>query len=130
MNLLRKYKIHKFTPCLSEHDFKIIDFINMKLSNLMKYEKFYIMIFYMNKDGLIIFEHNIKDNSIWISGKNLYDILLNTYNMKHADINYFIFHIIKNKYDSYIINNKIYRSERDYKSEEIIELDHKNMINV
>jgi hypothetical protein len=88
MNLTRKYKIHRLTPCLNEQELEIINFIESKIKGLeaVKNDKNPKSTFYINSKGQIILERDDKNDILWVRYKDFWKVLEEKYLLKYADV--------------------------------------------
>lgn len=80
----------KLVYCLKEDNREkfLLDIFNGMILKLNK--DFPDMVYYKNKDGKYLFEHNLKNGTLYVSYSNIWSIFEKKYNMKHNEIQVFI----------------------------------------
>jgi len=88
MNLVRKYKIHRLSPCLNEKELEIISFIENKLKGLklVKKDEYPQYTFYMDSDSITILQQDDKNDRLWIRHKDFWGVLQEKYFLEYIDI--------------------------------------------
>jgi len=89
MNLIRKYKLHKLTPCLNEEELKTITFIENKIKGLklVKKKKYPESTFYVNYyDGTTILEQDDRDDRLRVMYVGFWELLERGYFLKSPEI--------------------------------------------
>lgn len=109
-NIIRRIKIHKLTPVLTEFDLELISFIEYKLSNLKQYTDtnnciLKDTILFGNAYKECIFRVDMKYKKIWIKGSGFYDTLLHKYNLSLDNIDIILKYFINKIYKEYDISD-------------------------
>jgi len=88
MNLTRKYKIHRLSPCLNKKEIEIISFIENKLKGLklVKKDEYPQYRFYVNSDDETILQQSITSDRLLIGYKGFWEVLETTYLLEYIDI--------------------------------------------
>jgi len=88
MNLTRKYKIHRLSPCLNDAEIEIINFIENKIKDLkpIKKDEYPQSIFYLDSDGLSILEQDDINDKLWVRHKDFWEVLETKYLLKYTEI--------------------------------------------
>jgi hypothetical protein len=101
-NIIRKIKIHKIVPVLSEQELEIINFIENKLDNLKEF--IYPIykdrdIFYMNDKGDMILDIDYTRKQFYIRYQGFWKILQDHFKLEETEIKlilkYFLEHKLK-----------------------------------
>jgi len=87
MNLVRKYKIHKLTPCLDEKELEIITFIENKLNDLklVKKNDYPESVFYVDSGGVTILEQDNKHDRLWVRYRYFWKVLEDKYLLNYHE---------------------------------------------
>jgi len=88
MNLTRKYKIHRLSPCLNKKEIEIISFIEsmLKRLKLVKRDDYPESIFYVNSDDKFILEHDDENGRLWVRYNDFWEVLEEKYLLEYIDI--------------------------------------------
>jgi len=87
MNLVRKYKIHRLSPCLNEKELEIITFIENKLKGLkpIKKDKYPKSTFYVNSDDVSILQQDDLNDILRVIYKDFWVVLQTKYLLNYPD---------------------------------------------
>jgi hypothetical protein len=88
MNLTRKYKIHRLTPCLKGKDLEIIEFIESEIKGLkpIKNDDYPKSTFYINSKSQTILNQDDDNDVLWVKYYNFWEVLEEKYLLKYADV--------------------------------------------
>jgi len=88
MNLIRKYKIHRLSPCLNGDELEIISFIENKLKDLkvVKRDNYPESTFYIDSYDETILEQYDKNDWLRVSYKDFWEVLEEKYLLNYIDI--------------------------------------------
>jgi len=88
MNLVRKYKIHRLSPCLNEKEIEIITFIESKIKGLklVKKDDYPKSTFYVNSDDKFILEQDDKNGWLRVRHKDFWEVLEKKHLLKQTEI--------------------------------------------
>jgi len=88
MNLVRKYKIHRLSPCLNDVELEIISFIENQLKVLkpIKKHNYPKTTYYVNSDDEIILQQGIISDKLWVRHKDFWGVLQEKYLLEYVEI--------------------------------------------
>jgi len=88
MNLVRKYKIHRLSPCLNVGELEIISFIENKIKGLkpIKKDDYPESIFYVDYDDKVILKQDDKNDRLLVIYKGFWEVLRDKYLLKSTEI--------------------------------------------
>lgn len=100
MNIIRNYKIFKYLK-KDFKDFDMFNFIEFKISNLIKeeYHNFYEIDTYINNENEFIFKYYHKNNIIRIKYSNFWQVLEQEYLLEYLEIQEILTYLIHQKYN-------------------------------
>jgi len=88
MNLVRKYKIHRLSPCLNEKELEIVTFIENKLKGLKPIKKvtYPQSTFYTDSNGISFLEKDDKTDRLRVRHKDFWEVLEKKKLLNYIDI--------------------------------------------
>ena len=88
MNLVRKYKIHRLSPCLNEKELEIVTFIENKLKGLKPIKKndYHESILYVDSGGETILEQDNKNDRLMVKYNGVWEVLQRKYLLNYTEI--------------------------------------------
>jgi len=87
MNLTRKYKIHRLTPCLNVEELEIVTFIENKIKGLkpIKKEEYTQYTYYVNSDDETILKQDYINDRLMVKYNGFWVVLQNKYLLKYTE---------------------------------------------